>query len=52
MGDCKGEGSRGGELEEEWRRFRETILEVREEVCGKRRIIYEKFDGREVTSRE
>ena len=25
-------------VEEEWRRFKETVLEVREEVCGTRRI--------------
>ena len=27
-----------GDVEEEWRSFKETILEVREEVCGTRKI--------------
>ena len=38
MGEGKGRGSRGGGVEEEWRRFKETILEVGEEVCGRRKI--------------
>ena len=32
----RGKGVRG--VKEEWRRFKETILEVEEEVCGTRKI--------------
>ena len=37
MGKGKGEVVGGG-VEEEWRRFKETILEVGEEVHGRRKI--------------
>ena len=36
MGEGKRGGSRG--IEEEWRKFKETVLEVREDVCGTRKI--------------
>ena len=39
MVEGKGRGSRGGGgMEKEWRRFKGTILEMGEEVCGKRKI--------------
>ena len=37
MGEGKEGGSREG-VEEEWRRFKETIMEVGEDVCGTRKI--------------
>ena len=37
MGEGKG-GGVVGRLKEEWRWFKGTILEVREEVCGTKKI--------------